>query len=160
MTPHQILIVGIRLLVIFWLFVILGQFAAAVASFERMGGAIAPIWIWSIIQFMVCVFLWLFPATLASRLLKSGDSPVSVTSTSFDEWRDLLFVTVGIFVLARAIPSVLYFVILASVSGPIEPAFTLEQKVNAFAGVVELLIGVGLVFGAGGLAALIHRLRS
>jgi hypothetical protein len=159
-TPHQILIVGIRLLVIFWSLSVLGQMAAAVATFEQMGAATLPIWISVGIQSLACVFLWFFPATLASKLLRGGNSPISPGSASFAEWRDLLFVTVGIFVLARAIPNALYFAILAGASEPFSPDFTLEQKVNTFAAALELLIGLGLVFGASGLGSFLQRLRS
>jgi hypothetical protein len=159
-TPHQILIVGIRLLAIFWFFGVLGQIAAAIATLEQMGAGTLPIWISAGIQFAVCVLLWFFPATLASKLLRDGKSVVSAASVPFTEWRDLLFVTVGIFLLARSIPNALYWAILAGASEPLAPGFTLEQKVNAFAAFLEPVIGTSLVFGARGLGALIQRLRT
>lgn len=159
-TPHQILIVGIRLLAIFWFLGVLGQVAAAVATVEQMGAATLPIWVSAGIQFAVCVFLWLFPATLASRLLRGGNSVVSAGSVPFDQWRDLLFVTVGIFMLARSTPNVLYWAILAGASEPFSPDFTLEQKLSALAAFLELAIGVGLVLGARGLGSLVQKLRT
>jgi hypothetical protein len=159
-TPHQILIVGIRLLAIFWFLSILGQIAAAFAALEQMGAATLPIWISAGIQLAACVFLWFFPATLASKLLRGGNSTVLAGSVPFHEWRDLLIVTVGIFVLARSIPSAVYWAILAGASDAFTSGFTLEQKVNAFAALLELLIGTGLIFGARGLGSLIQHLRN
>jgi hypothetical protein len=69
-------------------------------------------------------------------------------------------VTVGLFILARSIPNTVYWAILAGASEPFAPGFTLEQKASAFVAALELLIGVGLLFGAQGLGSLIQNLRS
>jgi hypothetical protein len=67
-TPHQILIVAIRLLTIFWLFGVLGQIAAAIATLQAMGTGTLSIWVLAGVQLAICLFLWFFPATIASKL--------------------------------------------------------------------------------------------
>ncbi|MFC4311115.1 hypothetical protein ACFPN2_18605 [Steroidobacter flavus] len=159
MTPHQILIVGIRLLVIFWLLSVLGQAGAILTTVENMGVTSTPFVISVGLQFVAIVVLWLFPATLATKLLRSGNVPVQASTVAFDEWRDLVFVGVGIFVLARALPNVIYWAILAAAPANALPDFTFEQKANAFSTVVELAIGLTLTLGATGLSSLIQKGR-
>lgn len=160
MTPHQILIVAIRLLAIYWLLGVLGQLAPAIATMDELGADSAMIGVPLAVQLAICLFLWLFPATLASMLLRDGGSPVSAGSVPFAQWRDLLFVTVGIFILARSIPGVVYWVILGGASEPAAPDFTFEQKISAFVTYLELAIGIGLVFGASGIGSLLQKLRT
>jgi hypothetical protein len=105
------------------------------------------------------VFLWFFPGTLARRLLRAGNETVLAGSIPFDEWRDLGFVTVGVFVLARSVPTAIYWLILAGSTELFAPDFTLEQKVSVLATVLELLIGVGLILGARGLNRIIQQVR-
>src|SRR5688500_5262573 len=132
MTPHQILIVGIRLLVILWFFSILGQAGALATTIQNMAVSSTPFVISLAVQIVAIVLLWMFPATLAAKLLRAGNVPVQTSAVAFDEWRDLVFVGVGIFVLARSIPDVIYWAILAAAPESNVPGFTLEQKVGAF----------------------------
>jgi hypothetical protein len=92
-------------------------------------------------------FLWLFPATLASKLLRGGMESVSAGSVSFHEWRDLCFVSVGTFVLARAVPTAIYWIIVAVGSRPEMESFTFEQKASVLVASLEVTIGLGLVLG-------------
>ena len=159
MTPHQILIVGIRLLVIFWFLSILGQLGAVLTTIQSMAVASAPFLISLGVQIVAMVLLWLFPATLATKLLRSGNVPVQTNAVPFDEWRDLVFVGVGIFVLARAVPNVLYWAILGIAPDSSFDSLTFEQKVNTFSSLVELAIGLILTLRASSIAALIQKGR-
>lgn len=95
MTPNQISIVGIRLLVIVWLLSVIGQVAGALVATEHGGLDAEVLWTAAGVQLLVCVFLWLFPAMVASKLLRGGMESVSAGSVPFHEWRDLCFVVVG-----------------------------------------------------------------
>lgn len=159
MTPHQILIVGIRLLVIFWFLSLLGQAGVILNTIQNMDVSAPPFLITLGLQLVVLIVLWLFPATLASKLLRAGKVPVQASAVTFDEWRDLIFVGVGILVLTRAIPDVIYWAILASAPESSSPSFTLEQKANALASLLELAMGLVLTLGAAGIAALIQKGR-
>jgi len=156
LTPHQILIVAIRLLAIFWLLSVLAQVPVVIVTFEHTGAAPFATFGWLGIQFAISVVLWLFPATFARTLLRAANTPASTADTPLGEWHALCFIAVGIFVLARALPDLAYWLILAS---SLDEPLTLEQKANFVATLVEFAIGVASVLGATGLSALIHRLR-
>jgi hypothetical protein len=142
MTPHQILIVAIRLLAIFWFLSILGQAGALVATLRSTDISSTPFGITLGVQIVAVVLLWLLPATLAAKLLRSAKVPVQASAVAFDEWRDLVFIGVGIFVLARVFPDIIYWSILAAAPEPNSPSFTFDQKVGAFTSLVELAIGL------------------
>lgn len=158
MTPHQILIVGIRLLVIFWFFSILGQAGALVATIPDPAVS-TPFLISLGVQVVASVLLWLFPATFARKLLRASNVPVQTGAVVSDEWRDLVFVGLGIFVMARAFPVLIYWLIMAVAPASDDAGFTLDQKASFFASVVELAIGLMLTFGASGIAALVYKDR-
>lgn len=160
MTPHQILIVGIRLLVIFWVLSLLGQAGVLLNTIQNMDVSARPFLITFGLQLVAIVLLWLFPATLASKLLRAGNVPVQTSAVAFDEWRDLVFVGAGIFVLTRAIPDFIYWTILATAPETSFPDFSFEQKTDAFVSLLELGIGLLLTLGAKGVAALIQKTRS
>ncbi|WP_116810354.1 hypothetical protein [Steroidobacter cummioxidans] len=159
MIPHQILIVGIRLLVIFWFFSLLGQVGVLLTTYQDVAVSSKPFLISMVMQLVAVVVLWLFPATLASKLLRGGSVPVQPSAVTLDEWRDLVFVGVGLFVVTRAIPDVIYWAILATAPESSFPDFSFEQTVNALVSLLELGIGLVLTFGAAGVAALIQKGR-
>lgn len=148
MTPHQILIVVIRLLAII---LFLRLVAGSAPALRAVGEAPLVIWIIFALQFVVCAFMWFFPATLASILLRSGDKRVSAASVPFDNWRQLAVASIGIFVLARAVPDATYWLLLAGsdLFAPSELfSLSFEQKVSAVSTVVEVVVGSWLTFGA------------
>lgn len=159
MTPHQILIVAIRLLAIFWFLGVLAQLPTVVITMQEMGGVASSFWLSPLLQVLICAFLWLFPAALASKLLRPGSEPIPAGSVPFSDWRDLLFVVAGVFVIARAVPDAIYWIALGGASEPLAPDLTFEQKISAFATVLELVIGVALTLGAEGVGNSIARLR-
>lgn len=159
MTPHQILIVAIRLLAIFWLLGVLAQLPILVVTFDNVGHPLHTSVIWVGIQFAISVVLWVFPATFASMLLRAGKTPAPTGDIPFDEWRSLSFIAIGIFMLARALPDLAYWIVVASGHEPLAVEFTLDQKASVVATVLEVAIGGALVLGAAGLSSLIERLR-
>jgi hypothetical protein len=158
MTPHQMLIVAVRLFAIFVLLGSLGQIALSFSTYRALGEATYFVWVWLALQLAVSAWLWLFPATIAAKLLRPGSVPAQAP-TAFSEWRDLCFIAIGMFILCRAIPDLVYWLILAAA---IEPGaeLTLEQNANGFVTLLEVVIGIGLMLGATGIAAAIERLRS
>lgn len=160
MTPHQILIVAIRLLAIFWLLNVLTQVPIVIVTFENLPTEPSSTVGWLGIQFAISVVLWLFSATFAGMLLRSGGTSVPTATTPFSEWYALSFIAVGVFILARALPDLVYWLILATNTDPHAEPFTLDQKANFVATFVEIALGVGLVLGARGMSALLQRLRT
>lgn len=163
MTPHQILVVVIRLLAILWALQLLTLIGPTFSVVEQSEEQFATMWVPLVLQFIVCVWLWVFPATLAARLLRSGNAQVRVSDTSLAEWQNLALTVVGVFVLARAVPNAIYWLVLVVDSLKVAPAqdvFNLEQKASALTAFVEIAIGFWLVFGANGISAFVHRLRA
>jgi hypothetical protein len=156
LTPHQILIVAIRLLAVFWLLNVLGQLPIIIVTFEHTEIPAAAAAGLLAIQCAISVVLWLFPATFARMLLRSGNTPVTNADTPPGEWHALCFVAVGVFVLARAFPDLAYWLILAS---NLDEPLTLDQKASFVATALQFAVGIALVLGATGLSVLIHRLR-
>jgi hypothetical protein len=154
------LIVAIRLLAIFWLLNVLSQIPIIIVTFENLPTEPSSTVAWVGIQFAISVVLWLFPATFAGMLLRSGGTPVPTAATPFGEWYALSFIAVGIFILGRALPTLAYWLILATNTDPHAEPFTVDQKANFVATFVEIALGVGLVLGARGMSALIQRLRT
>lgn len=159
MTPHQILIVGIRLLAILWLLNVLARVPVILVTFEHAEMEPYPALVALGLQFAVSVVLWLFPSAFAGMLLRAGKTPVSASDTPLGDWYALCFIAVGVFMLARALPDLAYWVVLASKGEPLAEPFTLDQKAGFAATLVELAVGVGLMLGATGFSTLIHRLR-
>lgn len=159
MTPHQILIVGIRLLVILWFFSLLGQAGVILTTVREMSVSSSPFVISLAFQIVASGLLWLFPATLAAKLLRAGNVPVQTSAVASEQWRDLIFIGVGIFVLARAIPDVIYWAILAAAPEHVFADLTFDQKAGAFTSLVQLAIGLILTLGASAIGSLIQKGR-
>lgn len=160
MTPQQILIVAIRLLAVFWLLNVLGRIPVLIMNLQVLdpeGGFATALMMG--VQFAVAVVLWIFPATFAGLLLRQGKMPVLTGNVPFSEWQALCLIAVGIFVLARALPDLAYWLILVPKLDQLAEPFTVEQKANFAATIVEMAVGVALILGATGLSSLIHRLR-
>ena len=159
MTPHQILIVGIRLLAVFWLLNVLAQVPIVIVTFEHTETAPFATFGWLGIQFAISLVLWFFPATFAGMLLRSGSTPAPSADTPSGEWQALCFIAVGVFTLARALPDLAYWLVLASSRDPFAEPFTLDQKANFIATLVQFAVGAVLLLGATGLSTLMHWLR-
>ena len=161
MSPNQILVVVVRLISVAWTLYILSQIGPVAAASDQIG--IAPHLLWGFLglQFLFCIFLWLFPSAFASKLLRSAPEPRS-GAASLSDWQDLVFVAVGVFVLARVIPDILYWVLFFAAAIVANSAFdvvTLEQKISAFVTVVEIFIGLWLTLGSQGFRTVVFRLR-
>jgi hypothetical protein len=81
-------------------------------------------------------------------------------SSRFDYWRNLAVATVGIFMLASALPTLTYWVVLAG-SDVFAPSalvdMSYEQKANAVATLMQLAIALWLTFGARQVSAWLFR---
>lgn len=164
MTPQQILIVAVRLFAIFWFVVSLGHLVSAMRAIDQfsMGGLDRLVFAVPVLQLVVCAFLWLFPATLSRRLLKGGDEVERVESPVLIEWQSMAMVILGLWTLSGGIPDAVYYV--AYFLSYDKLVTSLEDMLRAqwpylAATIVQIAIGIWLVLGARGLAALLTRLR-
>ncbi len=160
MTPHQIVVVVLRLVAMVWLIHTLTHMYGLFAVFDDASGVSLsrPIVLLSaVVQVAVCLGLWFFPSTVAANLLRSGQAPHEpAPARPIIEWQTLGVVLVGIWALTQAIPDTVYWVTYyAMLSGSDMSFFDLDpdQKANALATAVQLIIGVWLLLGARGFAA-------
>ena len=108
MTPHQIVVVVLRLIALIWLLYTLthvfGLFAVIRADPEALVSR--PIVMFSAaFQVIVCLVLWFFPSTIAANLLRSAPGAETPAPTRpIAEWQVLGVIFVGLLALARAIP--------------------------------------------------------
>ena len=162
MTPQQILIVAVRLFAIFWFLTSIGHLVNALRIWNPQDvfatlGVVVPI-----LELVICVFLWLFPATFSRRLLKGGDTRSEAPAPALLEWQAMLLMALGLWTLAFAVPDAVYWItyFLAYPETDVKMVDVLtDQSPYIAATVVELGIGSWLLLGAPRLALLLLRLR-
>lgn len=164
MTPHQIVVVILRLVAMVWLIHTLTHMYGLFAVFDDASGVrlSRPIVLLSaVFQVFVCLALWFFPSTIAATLLRSAQPSNEPTpARPMVEWQTLGVILVGIWALTQAIPDTIYWVTYyAMLSGSNMSFFDLDpdQKANAFATVVQLIVGLSLLLGAKGIAAALFK---
>jgi hypothetical protein len=164
MTPQQILIVAVRLFAVFWFLTSIGHLVTALRTwnqyapdlFAALGLLVA------ILELAVCLFLWLFPATLSRRLLKGGDTRNEGPAPALLEWQAMLLVALGLWTLSFAVPDAFYWITyFLTYSQTYESSDVLaDQWPYVVATIVQLTIGIWLLLGAPKVAALLFRLRA
>lgn len=166
MTPQQILIVAVRLFAIFWFVISIGHLVSAARTWENTGpdilaviGVFVPI-----LELVVSAVLWLFPATLSRRLLKSDDWSSDAPGPALLEWQAMLTAVLGLWVLSWTIPDVVYwisyFIALAKIETGYKLADVLADQLPYVAStVVQLGIGGWLILGAPGFSEFLLRVR-
>jgi len=164
MTPHQIVVVILRLVAMVWLIHTLTHMYGLFTVFEDGSGVSlsrSVVSLSAVFQVFVCLALWFFPSTIAANLLRSGQpAHEPALPRPMIEWQILGIILVGIWALVQAIPDAVYWVTYyAMVSGSNLSFFDLDpdQKANALATVVQLVIGTGLLMGAKRFASVLFR---
>jgi hypothetical protein len=163
MTNAQAVGVGVRLFSI-WLvvYVIRGGPALWVMN-SREGDTIGMAVVASVMMVMLIVAaaLWLFPLTVASRLIPRS-ALEQRTSVPVEDLQRCGFVLLGLWVLASAIPNFLRYSLLFYLT--LRPGAMIDLGVNlptAYVGTVaELVVGFWLLFGAKGLLSLLRWART
>jgi hypothetical protein len=164
MTPHQIVVVGLRLLAVAWVLLLLGQIPMLYGQSAAYSGTFTMRYIggFSALQLMVCAVLWFFPASIAGKLLPSPKNDVVYDSpTASHEWVTLGLIGIGLWVLFGAVRDAIYWLMFL-VFSPVDDmaGFNAETKAAMVTTVIELVLGSWLVFGAKGLGALLWKIRT
>jgi hypothetical protein len=166
MTPHQIVVVVLRLGALVWLLYtfthVFGLFAVLRA--EPAALLNRPIVLISAaFQVLVCMALWFFPSTIATNLLRPApDAHEPAAARPISEWQVFGVIFVGLLALARAIPDAIYWVTYSAMATGYNLSFfdlDADQKANALATAFELAIGLSLVFGAKRVAVMLFKAR-
>jgi hypothetical protein len=167
MSPHQILTVCIRLVAIVWLLFTISHIDSLFAYLNegsRLQLDKTSVYFFASLQVAACVVLWMFPRSVAAKLLPGPDSNTSPSPSSTIEWQFLGVMCVGIWELSRAIPDAAYWItfynIMATSSNLGLSYFSAEQKAGMIATIAELGIGFWLVLGAKGFTSILFKIRT
>jgi hypothetical protein len=167
MSPHQILTVCIRLVALIWLLYTVSHLDSLFAYLNegsRLQLDKTTVLIFASLQVATCAVFWLFPRSIAAKLLPGRDTDVPPSPSSTFEWQTLGVICVGIWALTRAIPDALYwatfFNMMAVSSNLGWSYFSPEQKAAMISTIAELGIGFWLVLGAKGFASILFKVRT
>lgn len=164
MSREDFIAVGTRLFAVYLAFNVLWN-AAGAAMFVFQDGmsswAIFLVLFW-LVALAVCGLLWVFPLTVARKLLPVMREPRSETALDARVALSLGLTLIGVWVLANAIVDGLYWLALVVRTNQLD-YLTLDWNPDQVAGMVstalELVIGAWLMLGNAGIGRLIHRFR-
>jgi hypothetical protein len=166
-TPIQVVAVCLRFLAIVWLLYALNNAYGALSYLGLQSGVPGSrwaVWIQAAPQLAICGALWFFPVTIASKLLPSYSQPRDLQSPApLQEWQALGVICIGLWALSRAVPDLVYWVTYMGMAfegdSPVGE-FAPDQKAGFIATIAEIAVGLWLVLGAKGVAALLFKIRT
>lgn len=166
MSALQIATLCIRLAALAWTFYTIGHLYELFVQlesdpFSALNGSLL-FW-FTAFQLLVCVALWLFPATIAAKLLPSLRAAPATAESPFIQWQTVGVICVGLWALTGAIPDAIYWVTLYGMADANEIGLAdlrAQDRAGMIATAAQLGIGVWLLLGAKGFAAFLFRLRS
>lgn len=165
MTAHQTTTLIIRLLGVVWFLFLLSHVGALAIYLSGESGpkpAVGFVLGMELIQLAGCALLWLFPATIAAKLLPSTLSNTPRPPSTPLEWQTLGVISIGLWTLSQALSGVVYWLVFWSTAShsDIGPNLGPSQKANMLSTVAQLAIGFWLTFGGKGFAAMLFRART
>jgi hypothetical protein len=165
MTPHQALALGVRLFVIWCALTIVREIVAFVTSWRPQDlndpFALAVVLGGYVLSVTFLLILWFFPRSIARGLLPdSTDTPTQ--SLPYQMWFTLGTALLGLWFVASAITPILHNLSVMYVFQPelINSENVRSLRVALLHYVVELMLGLCLLFGATGIRKLIWRIRN
>jgi len=162
-TPHQTLALGVRLFAIWYALVIVREAVAFLTSWRPPydSQVLAVVIGGSILSAIILLILWFFPKSIARGLLPHS-SDVPTQASSYQMWFTLGTALIGLWFVASAIAPILRNLSVMYVFRPelmnTEDLRSLRE--GLFYYVVELLLGLGLLFGATGIRKFVLWVRS
>jgi hypothetical protein len=149
MVPHQILAVCLRAVAVVWLLYLLSSVVSIlqVAAGPDSGVPWGYFIVTNVLQLVGCAILWIFPFSIANKLLPPSGSEKDLTPVSANQWQVLILTGVAVWVLAHAIPAAAYYVVVAQANKSAGLELAIDQKAGMVATAIEFLIGVGLLIG-------------
>lgn len=168
MSAHQTTTLVIRLTALAWCLYLLDHLGGLLIYFNqgRLEHPSSLAWntAFTLFQFFCAAALWFYPATLAAKILPSalGDKPRPAPTPH--EWQTIGIICIGVWELARAIPDATYWtsllIQLQHEGGLSTTSFAPTRIANMIVTVVELALGLWLVFGSAGFAAFLLKART
>jgi hypothetical protein len=122
------------------------------------------VWIQVALQGAICAALWFFPVTIATALLPSYSKPPDPENPPrLLEWQTLGVICIGLWALTRAVPDLIYWSAYMSMAFEGDSSLgelSADQRAGLVSTLAELAIGIWLVLGAKGMAALLFKIRT
>jgi hypothetical protein len=166
-TPIQIVAVCLRFLAIVWLLNALND-AYGALTYLLVQSEVPDfrwfVWAQAALQLAICCALWFFPTTIATKLLPSYARPTdSHSPPGLLEWQTLGVICIGLWALSRAVPDLVYWGTYMGMAldgdSPVSQ-LSADQRAGLLATFAEIAIGLWLVLGAKGAAALLFKIRT
>ena len=165
MTCKQFVALGVRLFCIWLAIYILRSVPAYwIVISQQQSARTAGIVVMATMAFfaVIVLLLWLFPLTVARKLLPRSALDQTVTLPPHEAIERAGFCLMGLWLLTRAIPVLVFEAFLSHLDAP--PGTTVELRPQDYAAIaehlVELAIALWLLFGARGLRGLLTWARS
>jgi hypothetical protein len=160
MTATQVIALGVRLFSV-WLFVYVVRNVPGMwqyNSLEADSSANLVVAIVACVLFAVVAVLWLFPLTVANKLLPQTLHEDRI-NLPLEQVQAVGFSLIGLWVLTNAIPSALYWVLMSYYGAKPNSLLHLSAKEYSLIAstVLELVLGIWLLFGAKGLLGILRR---
>ena len=158
MSPKQILIVAIRLVVLIGIVQTLGSIATIFAQTESMYDSkqISSVLMLYGVYLIAWLLLWCFPAAIANRLLPEHLPTVQEALKYPAPWLTTGIVLIGIYTVFQAIPDLIYqfslYLFVQSIAIDTHTSvwadLGAQNQAGILANIAQLFIGIFLLFGA------------
>lgn len=109
----------------------------------------------SILMLLIAITLWFFPLTVASKLI-SGKATAEYPTFSLEQIQSAGASLLGLWVLSSAVPNLGFYAVAIFVTGATVESGTYASIARL---VIEVVIGLWLLFGARGIFGLVHWAR-
>ena len=158
MSPKQILIVAIRLVALIGIVQTLGSIATIFVQTESMYDSkqISSVLMLYGLYLIAWLLLWCFPAAIANRLLPEHLQTVQEAPKHPAPWLTTGIVLIGIYTVFQAIPDLIYqfslYLFVQSIAIDTHTSvwadLGAQNQAGILANIVQLFIGIFLLFGA------------
>jgi hypothetical protein len=161
---EDLIAVASRILAVFLLVTIARSLPSAMALLDQGEPRPSLLLVGLVLAFgmSICAFLWVFPLTVARALLPVMREPRSETAMSGSVALSVGLTLLGVWVMAYAIPDLLYWAtlfLLTRQHGAAYFGWGYEQISSVITTVAELVLAAWLIFGSSGIKRLILRYR-
>ena len=164
MSREDYVAIASRLFAIFLFVMVARSIPSAIALISQEGPK-ASLWLVGLVLasgIALCVALWVFPLTIARKLLPVMKEPRSDSQMSESAAMSVGLTLLGVWVLASALPNLIYWGTLFHLSHKVEYGefqWGAEQIADIASAVAELALALWLIFGSPGIRRLIYRFR-
>lgn len=173
MSIIQLFALAIRVVGVYWLFLAvmqIGFYGLATMHLEAIlvdGGTMYDIaqLAWSSVYILVTILMIIFPVKLAQWLIPGKVNHTNSEDLPVERLILSALVVAGVIIVAQAIPNVvnsgvwLWYTTSGQVNNRLVPGSSAEYMIGILTAVVELAIGLYLMFGAQGLQKMMSKFR-